>query len=93
MKVEAILLDIHYKYANFSALGNFKDIADGDPNTSKLLMDNVLLTMAFVLTTYSFVGDCLIWKGPNCECSIMSLFNCKVYFQIVICVYDKKTFL
>jgi hypothetical protein len=55
MKVEAILLDTHYKYANFSALGNLRAIVDGDPNTSKLLMDNVLSTMAFVSTTYSFV--------------------------------------
>jgi hypothetical protein len=92
MKVEAILLDMHYKYAKKLALGDLKVIIDRDPNTSKLLMDNVPLIMALVSTTYSFVGDRSIWKGLSCECFIMNLFNCKVCFQIVICVNDRKIF-
>jgi hypothetical protein len=93
MKVETILLNMHYKYAKFSALGDVKAIINGDPNTSKLIMDNVPLIMAFVSTTYSFVGDRLIWKRLDCECLIMNLLTCKVCFQIVIYVYDKQIFL
>jgi hypothetical protein len=45
MKVEIILLDMHYKYAKFSALGDLKVIINGDPSTNKLLIDNVPSTM------------------------------------------------
>jgi hypothetical protein len=92
MKVEPILLHTHYKYAKFSTLSDLKAIVDGDPITSKLLMDNVPSTMALVSTTYSFVRDRLIWKGLSCECLILNRFNCRVCFQIVICVYDRKIF-
>jgi len=40
MKVEAILLNTHYMYANFLVFGDIKAIIDGDPNTSKVLVDN-----------------------------------------------------
>ncbi len=57
MKVEAIFLDTHYKYAHLSMLGDLKAIVNGDPNTSKLLVENVLSTMAFVLTTYNLLEE------------------------------------
>jgi hypothetical protein len=41
LKVEAILLDTHYKYANLLMLGDMKAIVDGDPNTNQLLMHSV----------------------------------------------------
>ncbi len=40
MKVEAILLNTHYMYAIFLVFGDIKAIIDGDPNTSKVLVDN-----------------------------------------------------
>jgi hypothetical protein len=60
-----IFLNSHYKYAIFLVLGDFKVIVDGDPNTTKLFMDVVLLIMAFVSTTYNFDIECSIWKGLN----------------------------
>jgi hypothetical protein len=37
MKVEAILLNMHYKYAIFLALDDLKAIVNGDPSTSKFI--------------------------------------------------------
>jgi hypothetical protein len=39
----------------------------------QLMVDIVLLTMAFVLTTYNFVGKHAIWKGLDWECLLTSL--------------------
>jgi len=38
-------------------LGDLKAIVNGDPNTSKLLVENVFSTMAFVLTTYNLLEE------------------------------------
>jgi len=43
-------------------MGNLK-VVDGDSNTSKLPMDNVPLTMAFVSTSYSLLEKLVPWKG------------------------------
>jgi hypothetical protein len=91
--VEAIFFNLHYKYAIFLAFGDLKVIVDGDPNTTKLLMDIVLLTMAFVSITYSFDGERSIWKGPNWECMLIGFFNCKVCFQFVVYLCDREAFL
>ncbi len=69
---------MHYKYVNLLMLGDLKAIVNGDPNTSKLLMDNVSSNVAFVMTTYNYVGKHAIWKGPNWECLLTGLFNSKV---------------
>jgi len=34
LRMEVILLNMHYKYANFSTLGDLKAIINGDPNTN-----------------------------------------------------------
>jgi hypothetical protein len=61
MKVEAILLDSHYKYDIFTTLGDLKAIVDGDLSTTKLLMDIMSSIMAFVSITYNFVKECSLW--------------------------------
>ncbi len=90
--MEAIFLDSHYKYAIFPTLGNLKPIVDGDLSTTKLLMDIMSSIMAFVSITYNFVGECLIWTRLDQECFLTGLFNCKVCFQAIICVCDRKAF-
>jgi hypothetical protein len=91
-RVEVTLHESHYKFVILPTLGNLKMIMDGDLNTMKLLMDNVPLTMAFLSTTYNFDGECPIWKGLDWECLLIGLFNCKVCFQSVICICDRKAF-
>jgi hypothetical protein len=92
LRVEAIFLDSHYIYAIFLALGDFKVIVDGDPNTMKLLMYAMLSIMAFVSTTYKFDEEHSIWKGPYWEFMFIGFFNCKVYFQLVIYLCNRKAF-
>jgi hypothetical protein len=91
--VEAILFELHYKFVIIPTLGDLRVVVDGDPHTTKLLMDSVPSTMAFLSTTYSFDEECVVWKGPNWECLLTSLFNCKVYFQFVIYICDREAFL
>jgi hypothetical protein len=67
-------------------------IVDGDPNTTKLLMDVVLSIMAFVSTTYNFDREHSIWKGPDWECKFIGFFNCKVCFQFVMYLCDREAF-
>jgi hypothetical protein len=86
------LFDSHYKYAIFPTLGDLKAIVDGDLSTIKLLMDIMSSTMAFVSIRYIFVGECLVWIGLDWECFLVGLFNCKVCFQAIICVRDRKAF-
>jgi hypothetical protein len=80
LRVEVILIESHYKFAILPALGDRKAVVDGDPNTTKLFMDSVLSTMAFLSTNYTFDGECAVWKGPDCECLLIGLLNYKVCF-------------
>ncbi len=79
---------MHYKYANILTLGDLKAIIDGDLNTNQLLRDNDhLLIMAFMLTTNSYVGESVVWKGLDWEqCLFTCLFNYKVCFQVMLYV-------
>jgi hypothetical protein len=43
-------------------MGNLKVVVDGDPNTSKLPMDNIPSTMAFVLITYRLLKNLCLEK-------------------------------
>jgi hypothetical protein len=60
LRVEAILFESHYKFVIIPTLGDLKAVVDGDPRTTKLLMDNVPSTMAFLSTTYSFDKECVV---------------------------------
>jgi hypothetical protein len=57
-----------------------------------LLMDIMSSIMAFVSITYNFVGECSLWTWLDWECLLTGLFNCKVCFQAIICVCDRKAF-
>jgi hypothetical protein len=46
-------------------MDNLKVVVDGDPNTSKLPMDNAPSTMTFVLIIYSLLEKLVPWKGLN----------------------------
>ncbi len=63
LRVEVILLVLHYKFVILLTLGDLKVVVDGDPNTTKLFVNNMLSNMAFLSTTYSFEWECAIWKG------------------------------
>jgi hypothetical protein len=63
MRMKAILLDMHYKYVLLLAMGELKVVVDGDPSTTKLLMDNVPSIMAFVLTTCTLLKN--LWLGRD----------------------------
>jgi hypothetical protein len=93
LRVEVILHKLHYKFAIILVLGDLKVIVDGDLNTMKLLMDIVPLNMALLSTIDNFDGECPIWKGLDWKCLLTSLLNCKVCFQFVICICDRKAFL
>jgi hypothetical protein len=88
LRMEVIFFDMHYKYANLLTLGDLKAIIDGDPNTNQLLMNNVSsVDDGIYVTTYSYVGECEVWKGLDWEqCLFTDLFNYKVYFQVIIYV-------
>jgi len=81
MTIKAILVNTHYKYSALTTMNNIKAIVDGDISMSKLPMDNVTSTIAFLLTVYSLVGKLITWKGLYWECLFTSLFNYKVNFQ------------
>ncbi len=87
LKVEAILLNTHYKYANLSVFGNIKVIVIGDPNTSKLLVDHDICVdnIQFCRRTFSM-------ERTNWECLFMGLFNCKVCFQLFVYLCDQDVF-
>jgi hypothetical protein len=55
MTIEAIFFNTHYKYATLTTMKDIKAIVDGDMSMSKLLMDNVTSTIAFLLTMYSWL--------------------------------------
>jgi len=56
MTIKAILVNTHYKYSTLTTMNDIKAIVDGDISMSKLPMDNVTSTIAFLLTMYSLVG-------------------------------------
>ncbi len=58
--MEAILFELHYKFVIIPTLGDLRVVVDGDPHTTKLLMDSVPSTMAFLSTTYSFDEECVV---------------------------------
>jgi hypothetical protein len=90
--VELILLESHYKFAILSTLGDLMAVVDGDPNTTKLLMDSMLSTVAILSITYNIERECVVWKGPNWECLLSGLFNYKVYFQSVFYICNREAF-
>jgi hypothetical protein len=59
-RVEAILFESHYKFVIIPTLGDLRAIVDRDLDTTKLLMDNVPSTMAFLSTTYNFDEVCTV---------------------------------
>lgn len=81
MTIKAILVNTHYKYSALTIMSDIKAIVDGDISMSKLPMDNVTSTIAFLLTVYSLAGKLITWKGLYWECLFTSLFNYKVNFQ------------
>jgi hypothetical protein len=87
------LFQLALQICHFFAFGDLKVIIDGDPNMTKLLMDIVLSTMAFVSTTYNFDGERSIWKGPDWECMFIGFLACKVCFQFVVYLCDREAFL
>jgi len=90
--VELILFESHYKFAILSTLGDLMAVVDGDPNTTKLLMDSMLSIVAILSTTYNIEKECAVWKGQNWECLLTSLFNYKVYFQSIFYICNRKAF-
>jgi len=96
MRMKVILLDMHYKYAFLLAMGELKVVVDGDPSTTKLLMDNVPSIMAIVLTTWRLFKKLVAWKGANSNASSWAfsiirstsnlLFVCVIKMPLCICL-------
>ncbi len=62
--VEAIMLDIHYKYDKVENMVGLLDVINKESCTL-FLMDDVTRTIAIIYTTHSTKNISTIWKDPD----------------------------
>jgi hypothetical protein len=62
--VEAIMLDIHYKYDKVENMVGLLDVINKESRTL-FLMDDTTRTIAVIYTTHSTKNIWIIWKGPD----------------------------
>jgi hypothetical protein len=62
--VEAILLDIHYKFDIVENMLGLLDFINKESCTS-FLMDDATRTIVVICTTHSMKNILIVWKGPN----------------------------
>jgi len=68
------------------------NVVHSNASMNKLLMENVSSTIVVVLTSHTMLDEFHAWKGQNWECSLFSLLNIKVIFQVYSFYVIKKHF-
>jgi hypothetical protein len=88
--VEAILLDIHYKYDRVENMVGLLDVINKESCTS-VLMDDTTMNIVVVCTTHNTKDVPTIWKGLGWESFLLGLLNARAMFKVV-CICDHKSF-
>jgi hypothetical protein len=86
--VEAILLDIHYKYDRVENMVGLLDVINKESCTS-FLMDDTTMNIVVVCTTHNTKDVPTIWKGLGWESFLLGLLNARAMFKVV-CICDHK---
>jgi len=89
--VEAILLEIHYKFDQIDNMITMLDVIDKETATS-FLQNNVTSIIAVICTTHIAKDVPTIWKGFDWDSIVTGLLNAKARFKVVVCICDCNSF-
>jgi len=88
--MEAILLDIHYKYDRVENMVGLLDVVNKE-SCALFFMDDVTRTIAMVCTTHNMKDVSIAWKGLDWESFLLGLLNARAMFKVVVCICDHKS--
>ncbi len=89
--VEAILLDIHYKYDRVENMVGLLDVINKE-SCASFLMDDTTMTIVIVYTTHNTKDISTISKGLGWESFLLGLLNVRAMFKVVVCICNHKSF-
>jgi hypothetical protein len=89
--MEAILLDIHYKYDRIENMVGLLDVINKESYAS-FFMNDITRTIIVIYTTHNMKDIPIIWKGPNWGSFLLGLLNVRAMFKVIACICNCESF-